>query len=203
MLQVTRLADLTAPPRTSSRFVVDAWGMFSDGPSVLPKTGEGRRLIKELQESGACCRTPTLAREDGYRRFFCRSCGLWWSASHTSNAVVAARCSEPVGIDVQRHVQRPAAMRWLARITQVQYEPSINHWAVAEAYWKAGGNAHRRPAVGEFDLPHLLAPSWGSYAFDGSLERDYWVQQSEGLSLAVVIGPVSESWVRQGRPEDY
>lgn len=102
--------------------------------------------------------------------------------------MAAASCSVPVGIDVQLHVRRPAALRWLARTAQLSFEPSIAHWAVAEAYWKASGNARRRPCVGELDLPGSIRPGWGNHAFDGKHELPYYLHESPSLSLAVVLG---------------
>lgn len=193
MLEPVRLAQLSPPPGAGADFVVAAWGSFAGNLACPARTGEGRRLVRRLQQAGACCPLPTLATETGTGRLSCGSCGSWWSASHSSDCLVAARCSLPVGIDVQRHVRRPAAMRWLARVTQVQFEPSIRHWAIAEAYWKASGNANRRPEAGEFNLPRLAASGWGRYAFDGTNEMVYWLHESEGLSLAVVLGPVAET----------
>jgi hypothetical protein len=188
VLDAERLAELIPPPRMGAEFGLAAWGNLTGTVRGPSRTGEGRRLIRRLQQSGACCPLPTLATEIGTGRLSCGSCGWWWSASHSSDCVVAARCSVPIGIDVQRHVRRPAAMRWLARTTQAQFQPYIRHWALAEAYWKASGNAYRRPVVGEFGLPRWPVSGWGRYAFDGTNEMGYWLHETQGLSLAVVLG---------------
>lgn len=121
-------------------------------------------------------------------RFYCGTCRRWWSASHTPGAMSAATCPLPVGIDVQVRASRPAAMRWLARTAQLATEPDIAHWVLAEAYWKASGNARRRPVTGELHLPGSVQSGWGRHAFDGKREVTFYLQETDSLALGVVLG---------------
>jgi hypothetical protein len=157
-----------------------------------PRPGEGRRFIRHLQQSDGCCAQPSLTSEAETGRFLCGCCGMWWSVSHTRGWMAAAKSSKPVGIDVQAHVRRPAALRWLARTARTGFEPSLDHWAVAEAYWKASGNARRRPCPGELHLPELLAAGWGKHSFDGAKEWPYLCLHTDTMALAIVLaGPQS------------
>jgi hypothetical protein len=112
---------------------------------------------------------------------------MWWSASHTGGCIAAARCRVPVGIDVQLHVRRPAAMRWLARTAQLDFEPTVAHWSAAAAYWKASGNAWRRPAPGELFLPRSLPAGWSNQAFNGQRKLPVFVQDTAAMAIAVVL----------------
>lgn|GEM_PF-2206105 len=188
-MDIVKLSGLGRPPAMDRRGGLEAWRTRAGEEAGPPRMGEGRRMIRLLQKSGQCCLSPALNTEGETGQNFCSSCLAWWSASHTPGCLAVARCSLPVGIDVQRHVHRPAALRWLARTTEATFQPSIGHWAVAEAYWKASGNARRRPAPGEFGLPRVPGTGWGKHAFDGTTECDYWLQEVDGISLALVLGP--------------
>lgn len=190
---VQQLEGLGHPPAFAGKGVLEAWRTRPGEYQGPPRSGDGRRMIRRLLNSGACCPSPHLGSESQTGRQFCSSCHAWWTASHTPGCLAVARCSLPVGIDVQRHVRRPAALRWLARTAGLPAEASIAHWAIAEAYWKASGNAVRKPEKGEFSLPDLPVVGWGRHAFDGVTTCDYWLRPTGGLSMALVLAPTAKA----------
>jgi hypothetical protein len=58
-------------------------------------------------------------------------------------------------VDVQLYRRRPAALRWLARVSGLE-TATIAHWAAAEAVLKAVGQAGSRPQPGWATLPEVL-----------------------------------------------
>jgi phosphopantetheinyl transferase len=81
--------------------------------------------------------------------------------SHSGCALLVARASSPVGVDAEVPRIRPAAFRYLTRITGASIV-SIEQWTQAEALWKAAGQAHRRPLAGELVLPESCASGWNT-----------------------------------------
>jgi hypothetical protein len=157
-----------------------------------PRPGEGRRFIRHLQQSDGCCAQPSLTSEAETGRFLCGCCGMWWSVSHTRGWMAAAKSSKPVGIDVQAHVRRPAALRWLARTAATGFEPSLDHWAVAEAYWKASGNARRRPCPGSCTYLSYWRRAGGSTHLMARRNGPISVCNTDTMALAIVLaGPQS------------
>jgi hypothetical protein len=88
-------------------------------------------------------------------RWRCGDCAGWFSASHSGGRLALARAREPVGVDIQLDCHRPAALRWLARVSGLE-TATIAHWAAAEAILKAVGQAGSRPQPGWATLPETL-----------------------------------------------
>lgn len=133
-----------------------------------PRPPSGRLAIQRAASlencravSGACA-----LRRDQNGRTMCERCGERWSVTHTGAVVMVARSSHAVGLDAEVPRSRPAAFRWLARITGTTVI-TIGQWTQAEAVWKAGGTADRRPQRGELSLPRIFAAGWNQ-SVDGN-----------------------------------
>lgn len=90
---------------------------------------------------------------------WCLQCGDIWSVTHTDIVVLVARSHFPIGIDAEVPRRRPAAFRFLTRATGARIE-TIEQWTQAEALWKASGQAHRRPLLGELAMPTGWTNGW-------------------------------------------
>jgi hypothetical protein len=75
--------------------------------------------------------------------------------------VLAARARSPIGVDAEVPRNRPAAFRYLSRVTGASVV-SIAQWTQAEALWKAAGQAHRRPLAGELVMPESFTNGWNA-----------------------------------------
>lgn len=116
--------------------------------------GAGMNALRKWSSCEPCCSDCALVVLPDRRRR-CNGCGTWWSASHSDGVLAVARAADPIGIDVQIPRRRDAALRWLGRISGVA-EPTIGHWALAEATLKAIGEAHRRPTSAVLTLPEEI-----------------------------------------------
>jgi hypothetical protein len=73
--------------------------------------------------------------------------------------VLVARACSPIGVDAEVPRSRPAAFRFLSRMTGASIV-SVEQWTQAEALWKAAGQAHRRPVPGELVMPDAWTNGW-------------------------------------------
>jgi hypothetical protein len=83
--------------------------------------------------------------------------------THSGSAVLVARARSPIGVDAEVPRSRPAASRYLTRVTGASIV-SIEQWTQAEALWKAAGQAHRRPRAGELVMPESWTNGWHTTA---------------------------------------
>ena len=182
---------LTVPRRfeAAAETPLEIWCGTAHATGGPARPGEGRRLVRKLQAEGRCCSRPVFSTEAITGRYFCCTCRFWWNASHSARIIVAARCARPVGVDVQVHSHRPAALRWLERTTNASFPLSIAHWTLAEAYWKGIGMARHMPTVGAFTLPEFIAAGWGSHVFSGTAESLYLFKPGKQTSFAAVLPP--------------
>jgi hypothetical protein len=142
--------------------------IFADGVGRTDDFGRARapsgRLalnrassLSECSSDGRACSITRGLRGNSW----CARCTDTWSVSHSGCAVLVARASSPVGVDAEVPRNRPAAFRYLTRVTGASIV-SIEQWTQAEALWKAAGNAHRRPLSGELAMPETWANGWNS-----------------------------------------
>lgn len=125
----------------------------------------GLRALTRAASLGDCSSGPhpCVIERDRFGASSCARCRDTWSATHSGGVVLAARSRRPVGVDAEAPRSRPAAFRFLTRVTGASIV-SIEQWTQAEAIWKAGGQAHRRPRPGELVMPESYANGWNSTA---------------------------------------
>lgn len=125
----------------------------------------GLRALTRAASLGDCSSGPhpCVIERDRFGASSCARCQDTWSATHSGGVVLAARSRRPVGVDAEAPRSRPAAFRFLTRVTGASIV-SIEQWTQAEAIWKAGGQAHRRPRPGELVMPESYANGWNSTA---------------------------------------
>jgi phosphopantetheinyl transferase len=112
----------------------------------------------------SACRSaadPCEIVRDRFGASSCARCTDTWSATHSGGFVLVARARAPVGVDAELSRSRPAAFRFLTRVTGASIV-TIEQWTQAEAIWKAAGQAHRRPLAGELVLPDAYANGWNA-----------------------------------------
>ncbi|MGK5637739.1 hypothetical protein ACSNOK_05375 [Streptomyces sp. URMC 126] len=119
----------------------------------LPRDAFGRRsspsgrvLLRAAAEAAAGLREPPERRPDG--RWHWPDSGWRGSVSHTGALGLAALARDVwVGADVQEHRERPAALRWLARVLgrPPGAVATVREWTEVEALLKARGTAGVRP----------------------------------------------------------
>jgi len=132
---------------------VTTWHSTTTVPGQVLPRGSASRLVRALAAGGGCCPVGrVVVRADG--TMACARCEFVWTASHSAGRVLAACSAARVGADLQTTVPRPAALRWLGRVTGTE-AATVLHWALSEAYLKAVGRAFRLPLPTEFGLPAL------------------------------------------------
>jgi phosphopantetheinyl transferase len=142
--------------------------IFADGASRTDDFGRarapsGRQALRrassltECSPSGRPCSITRGPRGNSW----CARCADTWSVSHSGCAVLVARAPSRVGVDAEAPRSRPAAFRYLTRVTGASIV-SIEQWTQAEALWKAAGNAHRRPLEGELVMPESYTSGWNT-----------------------------------------
>ncbi|KAB7834291.1 hypothetical protein [Streptomyces mobaraensis] len=125
---------LTAAPRLPR----DAFGRRSSPP--------GRVLLRAAAGAAAGLHQPPERLPDG--RWHWPDSGWRGSVSHTGAlGLVALARGVWVGADVQEHRERPAALRWLARVLgrPPGAVATVREWTEVEALLKARGTAGVRP----------------------------------------------------------
>jgi hypothetical protein len=165
-------------------------------PAPAP-SGGGRRFAAErhaarARAGAAGCSSAGWA-PDPAEDPRCPGCGTSWSASHSGRYIAAgATSARRIGVDIQVPARRPAALRWLARIARTEEELGLAHWAVGEAYWKASGQAHRRPLAGEITFPPALDLHQRALAGAGWIGEDVRIGATEHCS---VFASATEAYV--------
>jgi len=125
----------------------------------------GLRALTRAASLGDCSSGPhpCVIERDRFGASSCARCRDSWSATHSGGVVLAARSRAAVGIDAEVPRSRPAAFRFLTRVTGASIV-SIEQWTQAEAIWKAHGQAHRRPRPGELAMPESYSNGWNGTA---------------------------------------
>lgn len=119
-------------------------------------------MVRAAEISGCSAVSgPCALRRTETGRTECACCDDFWSATHSGPVVIVARSASPIGVDVETLRFRPAAFRFLARVTGFPII-GIEQWTQAEAIWKASGSAHRRPTRGELAIPQNFDDGWNT-----------------------------------------
>ena len=145
-------------------------------------SGSGGRQLRKWMHQMPCCENPCSVRM-GDGRWRCKCCSHWFSVSHSGCLLALARAEKPVGVDVQHFKLRPAALRWLARISAIKVA-TIPHWAAMEAILKAIGQAWNRPISGWIELPEKLS-EYSILQLSSDVRVELCMSTVEGAALAL------------------